>query len=171
MDTTKVYIDDQQDTADIQCPSCQKITEVSIAALGFKHHLKVKCVCDSVFMVEVEFRDKSRKRVDLPGFYEIGEDQQETKKTRADIHWEDTLFPYKEPNCLIIDLSKGGIGFIMLNDRDVKVGDFVELGFRLDNKAQNKITQPCQVKHVNGNFVGCSMLKENVTLGFYLLGN
>ena len=171
MDTTKVYIDDRKDTTSINCPSCQKITEVSIAALGFKHHLTVKCACKNVFMVEIEFRDKLRKRVDLPGFHEIGGNQQETKEDSDDIHWEDTLFPHKKPNCLIIDLSRGGIGFIVLNDREVKVGDFVELSFRLDNKAKRKITQTCQVKHVNDNFVGCKMLKENVTLGFYLLGN
>lgn len=171
METTKIYIDDQKATAAINCPHCQTTTEVSIAALGFKHRLKVRCSCKNVFMVEVEFRDKSRKRVDLPGFYEIITDGKKKKEEQADIHWEDTLFPHKNPNCLIIDLSKGGIGFIILNNLKVTVGDVVELSFRLDNKNKSKVKQTCQVRHVKDNFVGGKLQKDNVTLGFYLLGS
>jgi hypothetical protein len=168
MDTTKTYIDDQKNTADINCPSCQKITEVSISALGSKHHLKVKCACENIFLVEVEFRDKSRKPVDFPGFYEIIANWQEEKKDRADIEWDNIQFDPEKPNCRIIDLSKGGIGFIVLDDQEVNVGDFVLLSFRLDNNAKGKINRTCQVKHINNSFVGGRMQTEGTTKGFDL---
>ena len=171
MDTTKTYIDDQRNSANISCPSCQKITEVSISALGSKHHLKVKCTCENVFLVEVEFRDKSRKQVDFPGFYEIIANWQEEKKDRADIQWQNIQSDPEKPNCQIIDLSKGGIGFIVLDDQEVNIGDFVLLSFRLDSNAKGKINQTCQIKHINDNFVGGRMLAENTIQSFDRLGN
>jgi hypothetical protein len=168
METTKTYIDDQKNTANINCPSCQKSTEVSIAALGAKHHLKVKCACENIFLVEVEFRDKSRKQVDFTGFYEIIANRQEEQKDRANIHWENIQADPEKPNCLIIDLSKGGIGFIILDKQEINVGDFVLLSFRLDNNAKGKITRTCQIKHINDNFVGGRMLEEDTTQGFGL---
>ncbi|MEN8136565.1 MAG: PilZ domain-containing protein [Thermodesulfobacteriota bacterium] len=163
MDTTKTYIDDQRNTASINCPSCQKITEVSISALASKHHLKVKCSCKNIFLVEVEFRDKSRKQVDFTGFYEIIANWQEEKKARADIQWENIQADPEKPNCLVIDLSKGGIGFIVLDKQEINVGDFVLLSFRLDGNAKGKINRICQVKHINDNFVGGRMLEEETT--------
>jgi|GEM_PF-678734 len=170
MKTTKVYIDDQQDSTGICCPNCRKITRVSISALGFKHHLNVKCSCKEVFKVEVEFRDKTRKLVDFPGSYEVGKTREEIEKSAEGKSWEEILFDSKEPNCRVIDLSRGGIGFLNLDQREIRVGNVVKLGFKLDNKYRKKVNQACQVKHVNGAFVGCSFLEENITINFYLTG-
>ena len=170
IETIKAYIDDNKSVADISCPKCHKKTKVSVASLGHKHRSKVKCACSNIFMAEIEFRDKYRKRVDFPGYYEILEREQELEKDGANVRWESVHIDRAVPNCLIIDISRGGIGFITLDDQEVRPRDIVHLSFDLDNDAKTEINQACQVRHVNDNFVGSKMVRENVNLGFYLLG-
>ena len=170
METIKAFIDNKKSSVDISCPKCHKVTKVSVAALGHKHRSKVKCVCNNIFLTEIEFRDKYRKRVDFPGFYEILEREKDSEKDGANVRWESVHIDRSVPNCLIIDISRGGLGFITLDDQEVRPRDIVNLSFRLDNDAKTEITQACQVRHVNDNFVGSKMVRENVNLGFYLLG-
>ncbi len=170
METTRIYIASRQNLTAIQCPRCRKNTEVSIAALGFRYRLKVKCRCLNSFMVEVEFRDKSRKLVNLPGSYEVAEnagalDTPSPALTRVESHLD-----RGEPNCRIIDLSREGIGFLAMDQRAIKIGSIVELGFRLDNEAGTKVREACLVKHVKSTFVGCKMLNENLKIRSYLAG-
>lgn len=170
METTKAFIDDNKSTADISCPRCMKVTRVSLAQLGCKHRCKVKCTCNNVFWAELEFRDKYRKRVDFQGYYDILEREQAILEEGAEVRWESVHINRKVPNCLIIDLSRGGIGFITLDDQDLRLGDIIHLKFNLDNDTESEIAQTCQVRHVTDGFVGSKMVREDVNLGFYLLG-
>jgi len=170
MDTTKAFIDDEKSTADISCPRCKKISRVSLAQLGRKHRCKVKCVCKNVFMAELEFRDKYRKRVDFQGYYDILQREMEFVEDGADVRWESVHINRKVPNCLIIDLSRGGVGFITLDDQELQIGDIVQMKFTLDNDTETEISQTCQVRHVTDGFVGTKLVRENKKLGFYLLG-
>lgn len=170
MDTTKAFIDDHQGTAEISCPRCQKVSKVALADLGHKHRSKVKCVCSNIFLAELEFRDKYRKRVDFPGFFEVIDREQDIEKDGANVRWESVHIDRKVPNCLIIDISRNGVGFIVLDDQQIKVRDVVRLSFKLDNAAGTEINQTCLIRHVTDSFVGSKMIRENVNLGFYLLG-
>lgn len=170
MKTATIHIDQLSDSAIIGCPNCRKDTEVPRALLGAKHHLKVKCACENIFLVEIESREKPRIRVDLPGFYEV------TNKTTGKNNSAHKISPGQDPashtgmNCLVADLSGNGIGFIALDDQQLKFGDFVVLYFQLDDRQKSTVKQTCLIKHVNDNFVGCRMLQENTSLGLYLLG-
>ena len=170
METIKAFIDDKKSVANISCPKCHKATKVSVTALGNKHRSMVKCVCNNIFLAEIEFRDKYRKRVDFPGFYKILEREKTSEKDGAKVNWESVHIDRAVPNCLIIDISRGGIGFISLDDQELKARDIVHVSFNLDNDAKTEIKQACQVRHVNDNFVGTKMIRDNVNLGFYLLG-
>jgi hypothetical protein len=160
MDTTKAYIDARKDSVGLNCPDCQRVTEVSITALGFKHHLKVKCTCQNIFLVAVEFRDRFRRRLDAPGFYEIVAQPRARAIAPPGIHWQPIPVGQEKTNCRIIDLSWAGVGFIVPDEHKLKIGDFVNLRFRLGNNAGTMIDQTCRVKHVDGNFVGGKMLQE-----------
>jgi hypothetical protein len=170
METTKIYLASQQNLTAIRCPRCRKDTEVSIAALGFRYRLKVKCSCLNSFMVEVEFRDKNRKLVNLPGSYEVAENAGTLDKPSPALNRVESIFDRGEPNCRIIDLSRDGIGFLAMDQRAIKVGSIVELGFRLDDEARTEVREACLVKHVKSTFVGCKMLNENLNISFYLTG-
>ena len=170
MDTTKAVIDGEKSTADINCPRCKKVSRVSLAQLGRKHRCKVKCSCTNIFMAELEFRDKYRKRVDFQGYYDILEREQGILEDGADVRWESVHINRKVPNCLIIDLSRGGIGFITLDDQNLRKGDIVHIKFRLDNDSEEEMALTCQVRHVTDSFVGTKLVRENKKLGFYLLG-
>lgn len=163
-------IDDQKNSAAIVCPGCHKTTEISAASLGAKHHLKVRCACRNVFLVEIEFRDKSRQRVDFPGFYEIIKNPAGRGNNQPSSTWQNDRLTKTPPNCLVIDLSKNGVGFITLDEQEVKIGDFINLHFRLNDNLGSRINSPGLVKHINDNFIGCRILQANAALGFFLLG-
>lgn len=154
----------------IYCPSCHRHTMVPLASVKNKHRCKVKCACGCIFVAEVEYREKFRKPVDLPGFYDISLQKKVDVMAGARVRWESVIIDRKIPNCQIIDLSRSGIGFLRTDHRQLSPEDIVRLRFTLDNTAQTQITQECEVRHVRDNFVGCRMLTPNTSLGFYLIG-
>jgi len=168
LDAARTYINDESH-AEIICPQCRNRTRVPLESLGSKHQCKVKCACSHIFMLEIEFRDKFRKQVDLPGFYEIAQRATGANEEGIDIRWGNVHIDRKTPNCQVIDLSRTGIGFLVNDGREVNPKDLILLKFTLDNTANTEIIQECEVRHVNNNFVGCRMLNENVNLGFYLI--
>jgi hypothetical protein len=67
MKTHKVFVR-SDDNAVITCCNCcrQKILPVS-SYKGRKSRVKIKCGCNTVFTVDLEFRKKFRKKTNLPG--------------------------------------------------------------------------------------------------------
>jgi hypothetical protein len=98
--------------------------------------------------------------LDSPGFYELGEPPRPRPIRTAGINWQPMPTGHEITNCRIVDLSWTGIGFLVLDNRKLKIGDFVNLRFRLENNAGSMVKQTCRVKHINGNFVGGMLLQE-----------
>ena len=158
------------ETVDIICPKCDMVTRIPHARLPGRFLSRIKCRCRHSFIIKVEHRDKFRKKVNFPGFYELAETDNPELKAGANVRWESVHIDRKIPTCLVTDLSRHGIGFVIIDHRSLNEGDIVDLTFNLDDSNETKIEQRCKVERVNEKQVGCSLIGNNVKLGFYLLG-
>jgi len=167
MDTIKAFIKPDEEIVKIICPHCRKITELPLNKLNKKYRSKIKCYCQAVFAIEIESRDQFRKKVNLPGFYDITNANVSLEAKFVNRSTQDNRVAI--PNCRIIELSRHGLSLEILDNAHVKAGDILKFRFNLDNSAQTEIKQECEVCHVEGRHVGCKMLKDNVSIGFYLI--
>ena len=167
---TSIKTNATSELININCPACTRNSKVPKEAVGGKHLCKVKCACGHVFTAELEYREKFRKKVDFPGYYEISLHKLAELESGASVRWESVSIDRKIPNCRIVDISRGGIGFLSTDGRKITVGDIVRLRFNLDNTAKTEVIQECEVLHIQDDFIGSRMLTDNVSLGFYLLG-
>lgn len=168
MPSCKAFITDDK-VVIINCPECHRSTKVPLATIGKRHRCRVKCTCGNVFVAEVEYREKFRKQVAFPGFYEITRSTLSAMRNGARVHWESVAIDGKVPNCQIVDISPAGIGFLKKDKRLLNINDVIRIRFKLDNSAKTEITQECAVKFIKNDAVGCQMLSKNISLGFYLL--
>jgi hypothetical protein len=156
--TTRAILAEDHTTIAFDCPKCKLRSKVGLEKIGHTYHCQVKCSCGNIFSAEIEFRERTRKQLDIPGSYEI-------------VGQETTAPAPPEPNsCRIIDLSRTGLAFLKNAGREVKAGEIVRVNFRLDDAEATEIVQDCEVRHVKENFVGCRLLTENAALEYYLLG-
>lgn len=145
------------DTITFACPKCQLRTKVNLDKVGHTYQCRVKCSCGNIFAAEIEFRERTRRLLDLAGSY--------AKVTHA------SGAASAEPdNCRVIDISSNGLAFLKNDDRQLKPGEMVCVSFRLDDGETTEIIQECEVRHVKENFVGCLINKINPDLEDYLLG-
>ena len=102
-------------TAVLNCPQCGQQKVISSGQFrGYKHKLKVKCLCKKNFKVFLEFRKKMRKRTNLKGTY-INHSQ---KGCRC--------------NLVILDISVTGLAFSCVDAPTFKVGDEHQTEIRRD---------------------------------------
>ncbi len=157
-------------TVDIICPKCDMVTRIPLERLPGRFLSRVKCRCRHSFIIKVEHRDKFRRKVNLQGFYEFTEAESLDLKAGANVRWESVHINRKIPSCLITDLSRQGIGFVIIDHRTLAEGDIIDLTFNLDDSNETEIQQRCRVERVNDKQIGTSLIGRNVKLGFYLLG-
>ena len=70
------------------------------------------------------------------------------------------------------DISRQGLGFLMLSVCDIKIGDILEVTFRLDDANKTVISKQVEVKSILDLFVGCQFAGPqwyDKKLGFYLM--
>jgi len=150
----------------IKCPHCWHSREVDLARLVVCHNvLKVKCTCNSIFNVELEFRKKNRKKTDLQGFYFNPAQKEKIPDLSRETH-------LRAVNCSIRNLSMHGVGFVTLQRHSIKKDDQLIVKFMLDNAVRLLIEKNVIVRVVNGNYIGCEFFKEeqnDAGLGFYAL--
>jgi hypothetical protein len=156
MTTRAILAEDH--TIAFDCPKCRLRTKVALDQIGHTYHCKVKCSCGNLFTAEIEFRERSRKQLDLPGDYEIVGQPATGLET-----------PLRGA-CRVIDISRSGLAFLLSSGRQPKPGETLSVRFRLDNAEATEIIQECEVRHVRENFVGCRLRGENGALEDYLLG-
>lgn len=156
MTTRAILAEDH--TIAFDCPKCHLRAKVALDKVGHTYHCRVKCSCGNVFNAEIEFRERSRKQLDIPGRYELV-----GRATAA-------LTASGGGNCRVIDLSRSGLAFLKNGGRQLNTGEIVRVNFRLDDAEATEIVQDCQVRHAKENFVGCRLLTENPMLEYYLLG-
>ena len=154
---------------DITCPNCNKITRVPVSRFKGKYKAKTKCACNNVFGVVFDSRDAERKKVNLNGFYDISKQKKADLEEGASVRWESVQIDRKVPNCKLLDVSRHGLQLITLDDRNIFPGDLIRVRFKLDNSSQTEIVHECEVRYIVRGHIGCRLLKDDLSLGFYML--
>lgn len=154
METVKAFVR-ADDTVTIVCPACKLPKNVSVGSFKDKtHYLKVRCPCDNVFRVHLDFRQFYRKPTDLKGMYK-------------------TLKPAGHGGGVIHikNISQGGLGFTVSGTNTIEVGHRLEVSFQLDDKKQTSLKKQVVVQSVTDNFIGCRFSSDQAyekEIGFYL---
>jgi hypothetical protein len=146
----------------LTCPQCmgQDMVDLPVVeALG--KQAKAICGCGYQFVFMPEQRGFYRKSVALEGIFRRVKD---ARVVSDSLNYEGKL--------QITNLSKQGLGFVVLGANDLNVGDRVRVRFTLDNIAQSQITKTIEIRssrdeYAGGRFIGTD--KDDITLGFYLM--
>ena len=142
-------------TAVLTCPHC-KYQKVILANKfkGHNHKLKVKCRCQNVFMVFIEFRKRVRKKTFLRGTY-INHSQKDSS------------------GYLVIEnISVTGVAISSVDVNKFKVGDELSLEFALDDEYGTEIKKEAIVRSVRQSIIGKKKKKPEddfgSKLGYYI---
>ena len=143
-------------TAALTCPSCGRWRIISADPFrGAKHKLRVRCSCNKVFKVFLEFRRKVRRKTYLRGT-SINQSQ---KGSLSDI--------------VVLDVSTIGLTFSSFDASSVRVDDKLSLRFILDDRQESEIAREAVVRNVRQRSVGCEFETTGGTydgpLGFYMM--
>lgn len=154
METVKAFVR-ADDTVTIVCPACKLPKNVSVGSFKDKtHYLKVRCPCDKVFRVHLDFRQFYRKPTDLPGMY---------KTIKPAGHGGGVIH--------IKNISQGGLGFTVSGVNTIEKGHRLEVSFQLDDKKKTSLKKQVVVQSVTDNFIGCRFSSDQAyekEIGFYL---
>ena len=154
MQTVKTYVH-SDGTATITCPVCSNLKRTSVTALKYeKHVLKVRCSCNTVFRVLLDYRSHYRKPVNLSGTYT-------------------TRHQYKQCKGLtqITNISTGGLQYRVVGLNRLHPGNILDLDFQLDDKQCSPIKKQALVRYTHKNVVGCEFIDKSDfdrALAFYL---
>ena len=156
METVKTFVR-YDDTVTIVCPACNLPKNVAVGSYRNKsHYLKVRCPCENVFRVHLDFRQFYRKPTDLPGMYK-------------------TLKPLGHGGGVvhIKNISQGGLGFTISGVNTIEVGHRLQIIFQLDDKKKTPLKKEVVVQTISENFIGCRFTSGQAyekEIGFYLKG-
>jgi len=157
MDVIKIFVN-KNNQAMVRCPACAMVKALPVERFkGKKHALKLRCACERVFQVELDFRGAYRKKTKLSGCYAILA-QGGGGGRRLDMYVE--------------DLSLTGIGFTSVGQHGVKVGTRLTVEFVLNDANRTAIKKQVVVRRVENFRIGCEFVGETVpdkVLGFYLM--
>jgi hypothetical protein len=135
-------------TAVLTCPHCgiQKVVKAGLF-MGHKHKIKIQCSCQKVFIVNLEFRDRVRKKVNLRGTY-INHSQ---KECSGHLNTQ--------------NISVTGLAFITFDGRDFNVGDELIVELTLDDKYETEMRKEVIVMSVGPNSTRCEFVKSEDSFG------
>lgn len=154
MQTIRSYVN-IDNTVTIVCPSCNTPKNISVASFKNKcHFLKVRCPCENVFRVHLDFRQHYRKSTELPGIYVC-------------------LKPagIGGGRMMVNDISLGGVAITVSERHDLQMGCVLNLSFNLDDRKKKLIKKKAVVRSITGNFIGCQFTDRQLyekEIGFYL---
>ena len=139
----------------IVCPKCKRPESILVEYFKNKtKQVKVRCPCSEIFEVEIDYRRFYRKPTKIPGMFK----------------------PIKPPGrgggeALIINLSKGGLGFRAFTDHNLQVGQVLQVSFELNDKKNTYLQKEVTVQSIEGDYIGCRFSDPDLfekALGFYL---
>jgi len=159
MDTEKVYVNPDDQTAVLKCPHCGTVRSRYVEKFkGPRRHVKIRCLCQTVFRIVLEFRKTFRKGSELQGYH---------AKLPGVGEWGEML---------VTNLSISGIGFVSLTKHDFSEGDEVKVKFTLDDRKGSKIEKKALVRWVQERDIGCEFMASvgyddtyDTALNFYLI--
>jgi hypothetical protein len=154
MKTIRAFVN-TDDTVTLVCPACSTAKTISVASFKNKcHFLKVRCPCEQIFRVHLDFRQNYRKSTELPG-----------------------IFVCLKPagigggRMTVNDISLGGIAMTVPERHNLQIGCFVDLSFNLDDRKKTLLKKKAVVRSITGNFIGCQFTDQALyekEIGFYL---
>ncbi|NTV14330.1 MAG: PilZ domain-containing protein [Desulfobulbaceae bacterium] len=151
----KVYVN-QEGVAVMKCPFCEAVKSANVSKLrtAQQHVVKVRCTCQKVFTVKLEFRRTYRKEAKLAGDFQ-------------------SLPSGKHCGRLtVVNLSKGGLGAQIIGFNHFRAGDELRISFNLDDRHHSMIDKKVVVRLVKQNYIGCEFVdstSHDKALGFYLM--
>ena len=151
----KIYVN-QDGMAVMKCPSCQAIKSADVGKLrsSAQHVIKVRCTCQKIFGVKLEFRRTYRKETKLAGdFRSLPSGKHSGRLT-------------------VVNVSKGGLGAQIIGFNQFKVGDELRISFNLDDRHHSLIDKKVVVRLVKQNYIGCEFTdstSHDKALGFFLM--
>jgi len=141
-------------TATLRCPDCSRSKRVAVSKYsGRKHTIKVKCSCDTTFLVHLEFRKHHRKPTELQGIYKIMSEGA------------------GGGSAIIHNISKAGLGFTVSGVHNIRIGQKALIDFVLDNNKSTRLSKEVEIRTVTKNHIGCQFISHQPfekDLGFYL---
>lgn len=150
----KVYVN-QAGVAVMKCPACEAVKSANVGALKTGQHvIKVRCNCQKVFIVSLEFRKAYRKDTKLAGDY------QQLSSGRS------------AGKLMVVNVSKGGVGGQVIGFNHCRIGDELRISFNLDDRHHSLIEKRVVVRLVKQNYIGCEFIDSTANdkaLGFYLM--
>ncbi len=158
MDVLKVFVS-KENSATIRCPSCGATKSFSVERFKSKSHsLKLRCGCERLFKVDLDFRRVYRKETRLSGYYAVLVSGGNEKG--------------RQLRMLVDDLSCSGIGMTTTGTHGLKIGDTLLVEFVLDDPKETIIEKKVIVRRVLNSHIGCEFQGQSPNdkeLGFYLM--
>lgn len=149
----KVYVR-EDNTATLVCPSCQAAKNIEVGRYRYKRHtFSVRCRCQKVFSIQLDFRRSYRKHTSLVGTYE-------------------TISGGSGGGMLNINnISRTGLGFSVSGIHSIEKGQLLQIEFQLNDKKKSVLNKQAIVRRVSENSIGCEFkcnAEHDKALGFFL---
>jgi hypothetical protein len=145
-------------TVELSCSVCNRRKIVDMVEYLDRFDikkLKWNCKCGSTWTANLEKRQYPRKPTGLPGYFVVFQNDK----------WIDS------GDMVVADISSNGLGLKINRKNGLKVGDWLEVDFNLDNKSETFILKMVQVRNIHFPFVGTAFEKsdcQDPDIGFYL---
>jgi len=136
---TITVIIQEGDVAVITCPFCLETRRLSVErnSGAAKRALKIKCHCEKMFVVCLEYRRHKRKATNLLGL-------------------SVNLTNHNEKQDIIVEnISLGGIAFCPFKKHKIRKEDLLKVSFNLNDNMQTSIDAHVTVRTATDNYVGC----------------
>ena len=165
MEKIKVSVTQDNKIA-LHCPFCGMVKQVSVSRFKDKKHtLKIRCSCQKMLTVDLDFRKKYRKLTNLRGEYLNLTHKQVNNQGHEQLQVH---------QCQIVNISLTGLGLLVFSGHAVKQGDRIRVRFTLDDKKKSEIDRKLIARVVRKDYIGCEFIDDayhiyDKTLGFYLL--
>jgi len=154
----KVYITNENKATFI-CPQCEKTKTVDVgkyAKIDQTVKVKSKCSCGHKWVAVLEKRKQYRKGANLSGIYKYMVDGREIDRGKMKV----------------MDLSAGGVKLKLEVNRGFKVGETLEIEFKLDDKKKTLIRKTVVIRNGSESYYGAAFKDADTydpVLGFYLM--
>ena len=152
--TTTVHVR-ENNTATLICPACGAVKHITADTFQKNRHtVSVRCRCQHIFNVLLDFRRHFRKQISLPGTYLIAG---KGAGGGGVIH--------------IHNISRGGLGFTVSGMHRIEEGNELQLEFQLNDKKKTPLKKQAIVRSVRINAIGCQFKDSgelDKALGFFL---
>jgi len=138
-----------RESVNLVCSKCGSARRIDISSLpNIGKVYRIECKCIHGFSIAFDKIKYKHKKTNFIGTYSL------------DNSLTDNIID-------IIDLSRGGLGFIGSDKNKIKIGDRLTVRFNIDNAESDMINCTILVRNVIGNRVCCEFLDmtpESVSL-------